>query len=34
VTILCDNGSRYLSTIWNPDWLNARSLPLPPWRQA
>ena len=34
VTILCDNGSRYLSTIWNPDWLAARNLPLPPWRQS
>lgn len=34
VTILCDNGSRYLSTIWNPDWLTARGLPLPPWRQG
>jgi len=32
VTILCDQGSRYLSTIWNPDWLKARGLPLPPWR--
>ena len=29
VTILCDNGSRYLSTIWNPQWLAARGLPLP-----
>jgi cysteine synthase A len=32
VTILCDQGSRYLSTIWNPDWLRAKGLPLPPWR--
>lgn len=32
VTILCDQGSRYLSTIWNPAWLRARGLPLPPWR--
>jgi cysteine synthase A len=32
VTILCDSGSRYLSTIWNPDWLRARDLPGPPWR--
>ncbi|PZU50289.1 MAG: cysteine synthase A [Sphingomonas sp.] len=30
VTILCDNGSRYLSTIWNPDWLAAKGLPLAP----
>lgn len=34
VTILCDSGSRYLSTIWNPEWLEARGLPLPPWRTA
>ncbi|KPF71052.1 cysteine synthase [alpha proteobacterium AAP81b] len=27
VTILCDSGLRYLSTIWNPDWLAARGLP-------
>ena len=33
VTILCDSGSRYLSTIWNPQWLRARNLPLPPWRR-
>lgn len=33
VTILCDIGSRYLSTIWNPAWLRARGLPLPPWLQ-
>jgi cysteine synthase A len=26
VTILCDSGLRYLSTIWNPDWLAARGL--------
>jgi cysteine synthase A len=30
-TMLCDSGSRYLSTIWNPDWLRARDLPTPPW---
>ena len=29
VTILCDSGSRYLSTIWNPEWLKARGFPLP-----
>ncbi len=34
VTILCDNGSRYLSTIWNAEWLTARSLPIPPWYRA
>jgi cysteine synthase A len=31
VTMLCDSGMRYLSTIFNPDWLRARELPLPPW---
>lgn len=31
VTILCDSGSRYLSTLWNPAWLDAKGLPRPPW---
>ena len=31
VTMLCDSGTRYLSTLFNPIWLAARSLPLPPW---
>ncbi len=31
VTVLCDSGLRYLSTIFNPAWLEARNLPLPPW---
>jgi len=31
VTVLCDSGSRYLSTIWNRDWLAGRGLPLPSW---
>jgi cysteine synthase A len=26
VTILCDSGLRYLSTLWNPDWLKAKGL--------
>lgn len=29
VTILCDNGSRYLSTIWNADWCRGKGLPVP-----
>ncbi len=29
VTILCDTGSRYLSTIWNADWCRAKGLPEP-----
>ena len=31
VTVLCDSGTRYLSTLFNPVWLAARNLPLPPW---
>jgi len=31
VTILCDTGFRYLSTLWNRDWLGAKGLPIPPW---
>ena len=31
VTVLCDSGLRYLSTIFNPEWLRARDLPPPPW---
>jgi cysteine synthase A len=34
VTILCDSGSRYLMSLWNPAWLKARGLPLPPWYAA
>ncbi len=26
VTILCDSGLRYLSTVWNPDWLLQKGL--------
>lgn len=26
VTILCDTGFRYLSTLWNPDWRAAKGL--------
>jgi len=31
VTILCDSGLRYLSTIYDPAWCAARALPAPPW---
>ncbi len=31
VTILCDSGLRYLSTLYDPDWCRARDLPPPPW---
>lgn len=31
VTILCDSGMRYLSTLSNPDWLRAKGLAVPEW---
>jgi len=31
VTILCDTGFRYLSTLYNKDWLAAKELPIFPW---
>jgi cysteine synthase A len=31
VTILCDSGSRYQSKLFNPDFLRAKSLPVPEW---
>lgn len=31
VTILCDSGLRYLSTLYNPEWLAAKELPVPDW---
>ncbi len=30
-TILCDTGFRYLSTLYNADWLKTRGLPVFPW---
>ena len=30
-TILCDTGFRYLSTLYNPAWLEAKGLPVFPW---
>ena len=30
-TILCDTGFRYLSTLYNPDWLEAKGLPVFDW---
>lgn len=30
-TILCDTGFRYLSTLYNPEWLAAKGLPVFPW---
>ena len=31
VTILCDTGFRYLSTLYNRDWLAAKGLTIFPW---
>ena len=31
VTILCDSGMRYLSTLFNPEWLRSKDLPVPEW---
>jgi cysteine synthase A len=31
VTILCDQGFRYLSTLFNPAWLESKGLAVPPW---
>ena len=30
-TILCDTGFRYLSSLYNAEWLRARGLPVFPW---
>ena len=30
-TILCDTGFRYLSTLYNAQWLEAKGLPVFPW---
>jgi len=30
-TILCDTGFRYLSTLYNAEWLRAKALPVFPW---
>jgi cysteine synthase len=31
VTILCDTGFRYLSSLYNPEWLRAKGLPVFEW---
>ena len=31
VTLLCDGGQRYQSKLYNPDFLRAKSLPVPGW---
>lgn len=34
VTILCDYGTRYQSRLFNPEFLRAKGLPVPPWLEA
>jgi cysteine synthase len=31
-TILCDTGFRYLSTLYNPTWMQSKGLPPMPWQ--
>jgi cysteine synthase A len=31
-TILCDTGFRYLSTLYNPEWMKSKNLPPMPWQ--
>lgn len=31
VTMLCDSGLRYLSSLYNADWLTEKGLTVPPW---
>ncbi len=33
VTILCDSGLRYLSTLFDPAWCAAKGIVPPPWRR-
>jgi cysteine synthase len=32
VTILCDTGFRYLSTLYNAEWMRSKGLPPMPWQ--
>ena len=34
VTILCDSGTRYLSRLYNPDFLRSKELSFPEWLSA
>ncbi|MEO7248530.1 MAG: cysteine synthase A [Novosphingobium sp.] len=34
VTILCDTGFRYLSSLYNAEWLKSKGLPVFPWLVA
>jgi cysteine synthase len=31
VTVLCDYGNRYMSRLFNVDFLRSKDLPTPPW---
>jgi cysteine synthase A len=31
VTVLCDYGNRYMSKLFNPEFLRSKGLPTPPW---
>ena len=33
-TILCDTGFRYLSTLYNAEWLASKDLPVFDWLQS
>jgi cysteine synthase A len=33
VTVLCDNGARYQSKLFNPDFLRSKKLPVPEWME-
>ena len=34
VTILCDNGTRYQSKLFNPAFLRSKNLPVPQWMES
>jgi cysteine synthase len=34
VTVLCDSGTRYASRLFNPEFLHAKGLPVPPWLEG
>lgn len=33
VTVLCDQGTRYQSKLFNPDFLRSKNLPIPDWME-
>jgi cysteine synthase A len=33
VTVLCDYGNRYMSRLFNPEFLQSKDLPTPPWME-